>query len=222
MDIKNTYGFIKERVLKNKPTPEDNEKYKDISFSGEVYSANKLGSQMGFPTANFKIKEEDYSVLDSHYQDNWGNHLDFILSSEVEIDGDENKYNGILIIEYDYNWTKLKESLSNGYNPEENSYIVVRKEFGNFYVSDGSHRHELLMHSVPNENIDVKTEDGEIISLKVKDIVHNHIHAHENQISIHIFDFSGDIYGKNITVYPKNKITHEVFEKMNELRKVLK
>ena len=221
MKGKKLYDLIKYHTLKDSPTQEDEDKYKDISFSGEVINGNGLGAQMRFPTANFQVIDSDYKQIGSPNVEGNKNHLNFILSSEIKIDGDSKTYSGILIVEYDYDWSELKESLKNGYKPEENSYIVVREEMGEFYISDGSHRHEILIHSMPNENIDVKTEDGNIISLKVKDIIHNHAHAHENRISAHIFDFSGDIYGKNITAYPKNKVSEKVFEYMCQLRKSL-
>ena len=66
-----------------------------------------------------------------------------------------------------------------------------------------------------DEVIEVKTKDSKTISLKLGDIkCEANRHLEENKISLHLFDFSGDIYGKNIKVYPKKKVSKEVLKNL--------
>ena len=223
MNLKKEYQLFRQSVLAD--STKEEQYLSDMKVWGNVIPGNKLGRTVGFPTANIEVDEIVYNWLSPDglaYDDRRNNALDFHLIGDVKV-GD-NMYKGFLIVEFQYNWLALKQSLAQGYNPEEHdSYIVVREEQDGFHISDGNHRHKVLMDLQPDENIDVKTEDGDILSIKPKDIkMHNPNVTVENKISVHIFDFSEDIYGQEIEVFPKSKSSEKTMKHLINISSFMK
>lgn len=234
MNLKKRYELIKHHALKEEDVTSEGERWEGMMVHGEVIHGSKNGRKMRFPTANFKISEEAYNMISLRpYKERWANADDFILVADVKIEGDTKDYQGILIVEYMYDWHSLRTSLAKGYNPQDNvskdysyadGYIAVRElENGKYEIADGNHRYKVLMElHGEDEVIEVKTNWGEKISIRLGDIQsHTHRHFGENQISVHIFDFSGDIYGKEISVFPKKRVCKEVMDNLHKIREEL-
>ena len=227
MEFKKLYAITKQLVLKEEPTVEDNKMYGGIKIYGDVIPGNGLGSTIGFPTANLNIDEGVYNLFSNGraYQEKFGNLLDFHLIADVKIE--EKIYKGILTVEYVYNWAYLRESLAKGYKPQDQGHIAIRElENGKYKVADGNHRHKVLMELYgEDEIIEVRTKDGDnkIISVRLGDInPESQRHFEENKISVHIFDFSDDIYGKHIEVHPKQRVTEGIMGNVFKIVKQLK